>query len=61
MPVNLIRSTADAEKIREARAQQANAQKMLEAAPAVKDGADAVQTMAEVGQDSLPLAGAMPL
>jgi hypothetical protein len=61
MPVNLIRSTADAEKIRADRARQQNMQQALAAAPAVKDGADAVQTMAEVGQDALPLAGAMPL
>jgi hypothetical protein len=60
-PPKLIRTEAEVEEIRNARAQQQNMERMIAAAPAAKDGAAAAKLMSEVGQGSLPVAGAMPL
>jgi hypothetical protein len=60
-PPKLIRTEAEVAEIRDARAQQQNMERMIAAAPAAKDGAAAAKLMSEVGQDSLPIAGAMPL
>jgi hypothetical protein len=60
-PPKLIRSKDAVEEIRAQRAQQQNMDRMIAAAPAVKDGADAAATMAETSQGAMPIAGAMPL
>ena len=60
-PPKIIRTTEDVEGIRDDRAQQANMERMLAAAPAAKDGAMAAKLMADVGKEGLPIAGAMPL
>jgi hypothetical protein len=60
-PPKIIRTAAEVDEIREARAQQANMERMIAAAPAAKDGAQAAALMADVGQNALPIAGAMPL
>jgi hypothetical protein len=60
-PSRLIRSQDEVDEIRDDRAQQENMQRVLAAAPAAKDGAQAAALMADVGKDGLPMAGAMPL
>ena len=60
-PAKLIRTNAEVEEIRAARAEQQNMERLLAAAPAAKDGAQAAALMAEVGQNALPVGGAMPL
>jgi hypothetical protein len=60
-PPKIIRTTDDVEEIRNQRAEQQNMERMMAAAPAAKDGAMAAKLMADVGQDALPIAGAMPL
>lgn len=60
-PPKLIRTQDEVDELRDGRAQQQNMERMLAAAPAAKDGAQAAALMAEVGKDALPLAGAMPL
>jgi hypothetical protein len=60
-PPKLIRTAEQVEEIRDQRAQQENIERVLAAAPAAKDGAQAAALMAEVGQDALPMGGAMPL
>jgi hypothetical protein len=60
-PPKLIRTDAEVEEIRDSRAQQQNMDRMIAAAPAAKDGADAARLLAEASQGALPIAGAMPL
>lgn len=60
-PPKLIRTAKQVEEIRAARAEQQNMDRMIAAAPAAKDGAQAAAIMADVGADALPFAGAMPL
>lgn len=60
-PPKLIRTEQEVAEIRDQRAQQANMEKMIAAAPAAKDGAQAAALMAQAGQGGLPIAGAMPL
>lgn len=54
-PSKIIRSTADANKIREQRAQQAQQAKMMEAAPALQQGADAARLLSETDVGGAPL------
>lgn len=56
-PAKMIRSAADVEKIRAARAEQQNMERMIAAAPAAKDGAQAAKVMSEIDAGSLPMAG----
>jgi len=60
-PPKLIRSDKDVEQIRSDRAEQQNMERMIAAAPAAKDGAQAAAVLAEASDGALPLAGAMPL
>jgi hypothetical protein len=60
-PPKLIRTEKEVEEIRDQRAQQQNMERMIAAAPAAKDGAQAAALMADVGQGALPIGGAMPL
>jgi hypothetical protein len=60
-PPKIIRTAEEVAAIRDQRAQQENAQRMIDAAPAAKDGAQAAALMAQAGQGALPIAGAMPL
>jgi len=54
-PSKIIRSTADANKIREQRAQQVQQAKMMEAAPALQQGADAARLLSETDVGGAPL------
>lgn len=54
-PSKIIRSTADANKIREQRAQQVQQAKMMEAAPALQSGADAARLLSETDVGGAPL------
>jgi len=54
-PSKIIRSTAEAQKIRDARAQQAAQAKAMEAAPAVQSGADAARLLSETDVGGQPL------
>lgn len=54
-PSKIIRSTADANKLREQRAQQAQQAKMMEAAPALQQGADAARLLSETDVGGAPL------
>jgi hypothetical protein len=60
-PPKIIRTADEVDEIRNDRAQAANMERLLAAAPAAKDGAQAAALMAQAGQGSLPIAGAMPL
>lgn len=62
-PARLIRSDDEVAAIREARAEQQQAEAMAAAAPAVKDYADAARLLSETDAGNMPLAGAggMPL
>jgi len=54
-PSKIIRSTADANKLREQRAQQVQQAKMMEAAPALQQGADAARLLSETDVGGAPL------
>jgi hypothetical protein len=60
-PPKLIRTAEEVAQIRAGRAQQQQMQAAIAAAPAAKDGAQAANLMADIGQKALPLGGAMPL
>lgn len=54
-PSKIIRSTADANKRRQARAAEAQQAKMLETAPALQQGADAARLLSETDVGGAPL------
>lgn len=63
-PPKIIRSDEEVEKIRASRAEQQNMERMIAAAPAAKDGADAAKILSEIDAGGMPMGGgpgAMPL
>lgn len=56
-PAKIIRSAEQVAEIRAGRARQQQQQQMIEAAPAVKDGADAVKLLAEASANAMPSVG----
>lgn len=61
-PPKIIRSAKKVEEIRKARADQQNIERIIAAAPAAKDGAQAAKLLAEAATGTMPAAGPpMPL
>ncbi|MEW6626574.1 MAG: portal protein [Pseudomonadota bacterium] len=58
-PPKLIRTAEDVQAIRNRRAQQQNAQRMMEAMPAVQQGADAARLLSETDAGGQPLLDTM--
>lgn len=58
-PAKMIRSTKDAEKLRQGRAAQQQAQQAAAVMPAVKDGADAARLLSETDVNGQPLLDSM--
>jgi len=58
-PSKIIRSTAEAEQMRQARAQQAQAAQMASTMPAVKDGAQAAQLLSQTDANGTSLLNRM--